>query len=297
MNRRERVLRAINRKDPDRVPWGELHLPKGLIERATGGADGFREELLAKRRFLDRFNLDLLVIEPSSERRRVVEEVGFWHEETDVFVFLLLTGGFTRVLNQVGWKEFFLTLAARPDQAAEQIKGANRELLEEAGPLLLPGVHGVIVGDDLAGRHGPLVDPAFLQAAVFPSLKELVGGIRSHVERPVFFHSDGKLDGIIDQVVEAGFQGLQGMEPTAGMDLGEVKRRCGDSLCLMGNLDLGCLLEGRDRELEDQVSLIMRSASPGGGFIFGTCGGLVEEIMTEQLEKLSHLVSKYGKYD
>ncbi|NPV92975.1 MAG: hypothetical protein HPY50_19585 [Firmicutes bacterium] len=294
MNRRERVLRAINRQEPDRVPWGEISIPRGLIRRAAGSWSGFGEEPPVKKRFLELLGMDLLVLDadsPSPAR----EEIRYWGRETDFFVFLLLTGGFTRVMRRMGWKEFFLAVAAEPKKIKAAIAGENRNLLAEAEPLLTEAVDGVIIGDDISARRA-LVDPGFLRESVFPSLQELVQGIRSLRERPVFFHSDGDLTGMLDEVVEAGFQGLQGMEPSAGMDLAAIKREYGGRLCLMGSLGLEPLLGEEGSGLEAEVARIMDAGAPGGGFIFSTTGGLVEEIDVERLERLSRLVAKYGKY-
>lgn len=287
--------RAINRQKPDRVPWGEINLPTRLIQRVIGNRSGFKEELLAKKRFLERFNMDLLVLDISSHQQSALDEIRYWSRESDFFVFLLFTGGFTRVLQRMGWKDFFLTIAAEPEEIKTAVAGENRKLLEEAKPLLEEEADGIIIGDDISGQR-TLVDPRFLRESVFPSLKELVQGIRSVRERPVFFHSDGNLAGLLDQVALAGFQGLQGMEDTAGMDLASIKQEYGERLCLMGNLGLDLLLDMDGPKLDAEVVRIMYAGAAGGGFIFSTTGGLVEEIEDSRLETLSRLVARYGKY-
>ncbi|MDH7480182.1 MAG: uroporphyrinogen decarboxylase family protein [Syntrophomonadaceae bacterium] len=295
MKRRERVYTTINHQQPDRVPWGEIYLPPALIYRACGRAPvDFKEQLLLKKQFLDRFKLDLLVTELTPENRGWLQkELDFWFNESDVFIFLLVTGGFTRLLNRLQWKEFFLAVAAEPGKMAEMLAEANRRLVDEVEPFLA-SVSGVIIGDDLAGRHGTLVDPGYLGEVYFPSLLPLVSSIKAGADRPVFFHSDGNIQSLLRAIIDAGFQGVQGLDPAAGMDIGGVKQQYGQQLCLMGNLDLNCLVACSDEELEKEVIRIVSSAAPGGGFIFGTAGGLLEEVDLERLERLSDFIIQYG---
>ena len=89
----------------------------------------------------------------------------------------------------------------------------------------------------------------------------------------MFFHSDGNLTALLDDIVAAGFDGLQCIEALAGMDIGAVKAQYGHSLCLWGNLDPAQLLEAGDpAELAHSVQQIIQAV--GRGLIFGTSSGL-----------------------
>lgn len=253
-----------------------------------------RERLLLKKSFLDRFKLDLLVLELTPENRGLLQtELDFWYNESDVFIFLLVTGGFTRLLNRLQWKDFFLAMATTPGKMAEMMAEANRQLVDEVEPFLAL-VSGVMIGDDLAGRHGTLVDPGFFKEVYFPSLLPLVSTIRAGADRPVFFHSDGNIQSLLEAIIDTGFQGVQGLDPTAGMDIGRIKQQYGQRICLMGNLDLSCLFSSNDEELEEEVARIISSGAAGGGFIFSTAGGLMEQVSLERLEKLSDFIIRYG---
>ena len=50
---------------------------------------------------------------------------------------------------------------------------------------------------------------------------------------PFIKHTDGNIWKILDMMVEAGIDGLHTIELHVGMDIGEVKRRCGDKICLV----------------------------------------------------------------
>ena len=85
---------------------------------------------------------------------------------------------------------------------------------------------------------------------------------------PVFFHSDGKVESMLPLIKDAGFDGLQCIEPAAGMDIGKVKSEYGKDLCLMGNIDPALLIDGSDskkenyEELSDAVMQLLSAAAP-----------------------------------
>ncbi len=148
---------------------------------------------------------------------------------------------------------------------------------------MIAGADGILIADDIAYRQSTTVSPTLLRELFFPSLARQVNGI-APLEVPVFFHSDGNLNGVIDDLVAIGFQGLQGIESAAGMDLARLKAAYGERVCLWGNLDPGDLFMDRNAEdLQKSVQDIIEGATGGGGFIFGTSSGLVGGMRPENI--------------
>ncbi len=58
----------------------------------------------------------------------------------------------------------------------------------------------------------------------------------------VIKHTDGKLWSIIDMIVDSGIDCLDPIDPQAGMDLAEVKARFGERIALKGNVDCAQLM-------------------------------------------------------
>ena len=70
------------------------------------------------------------------------------------------------------------------------------------------------------------------------------------------FHSDGNLWEILDNLVAAGIDLLHPVEPLAGMDPYELRRRY-PQLILCGTIDVSQLLPfGSPQEIRDQVVLV-----------------------------------------
>jgi uroporphyrinogen decarboxylase len=92
----------------------------------------------------------------------------------------------------------------------------------------------VILGDDYAHNHGPLMSPEVFRQFILPRLQKMVDLI--HEEGAFCIkHSDGNLYPLPDMIVGAGPDGINPIEPVAGMDLKTVKRLVGDKVCIAGN--------------------------------------------------------------
>jgi len=117
---------------------------------------------------------------------------------------------------------------------------------------------------------------------------------------PAFFHSDGNINAVLPHIFEAGFDGLQCIEPAAGMDLAAVQAQYGKRLCLMGNIDpaLVCGLDPSGQAASDPDGLqraVSRVTALGshGGVIFGTCSGLHAGMWPERVHQMYQLAAQH----
>ena len=103
---------------------------------------------------------------------------------------------------------------------------------------------------------------------------------------PVIFHSDGYLYDALPDIVNCGFDAIQSLQPSAGMDIERVKKEFGDKLCLIGNVDLNYLLPfGTPQEVEKEVKELVDKAGPDG-FILSTCNILTDAVKVENAKAM-----------
>ena len=98
------------------------------------------------------------------------------------------------------------------------------------------GAEVIILGDDYAGNHGPMMSPALFRQFILPPLAKMIAMIHEEGASCIK-HSDGDLYPILDDIVSAGPDGINPIEPVAGMELKKVKQLVGDKVCLTGNID------------------------------------------------------------
>ena len=86
-------------------------------------------------------------------------------------------------------------------------------------------------------------------------------------ELPVIFHSDGFVEPLLLQLVEAGIDCLQPLEVKAGMDLLRVKQRFGDRIALIGGMDARTLETNDAAVVRAELESKLPGAMAGGGYV------------------------------
>ena len=101
----------------------------------------------------------------------------------------------------------------------------------------------------------------------------------------------------LESIVTCGFDGLHSLQPSAGMDIGEIKRRYGDVFCLMGNIDLDYVMTmATPTEVEEEVKRTLDIAAPGGGYVLSTCNALIDAIPDDNALAMYQTADRYGLY-
>jgi uroporphyrinogen decarboxylase len=212
-----------------------------------------------------------------------------WVWDSDRFVFAMMDGAFGWGSRLLGLEGILLTAARSALQLLELVRSVealNLDLIQRAAA---SGAMGLVIADDIAYQRGLFFPPAILRSLFFPSLaKQVAAAHRAGL--PVFFHCDGDVTTVLDDLVETGLDGLHGIESAAGMDLRGIRERCGSRLCLWGNLDPRYLVQPQSHEqLRDAVRSIVSVADPEGGLIFGTSSGLFAGMSSENLRAVYSL--------
>lgn len=283
----ERVSRTIQGLAVDRVPRGEIIIdPEFCCRLLQTNTFSFAAAL----RFWELLQLDLVVLAPPNQHMagadlgggELTENIRRWRREADYFIFALVDGGFARALASLGFQQFMLAVRSEKNALKEMIQNFTGDAVTEAEAAVAAGAHGIIIADDIAYQNGTYLSPAHLQELYFFHLAEQVEKLKAGAA--LFFHSDGNINGVLPDLLTAGFTGLQGLEPGAGMDLAEVKAAYGADFCLMGNLDLSLLdASVAEEELRAAVYGTIQAGKEGGRYIFGTCGGLHRDLSVDRV--------------
>jgi hypothetical protein len=189
----------------------------------------------------------------------------------DPTVLILESGvGLTEMYWQVGMEDFAYLMADHPDIVDEWLEARHQAELRRvaviADPALIPIA---LTYDDIAYKNSTLFSPAWLRRLWVPRLARLNAAWH---DRDVYclFHSDGKLWGVLDDLVAAGIDGLNPLEVIAGMSVGEVRRRY-PKLFLTGGIDVSQLLPlGTPDEVRSACRTAIAEAEGRGYFLGST---------------------------
>lgn len=203
---------------------------------------------------------------------------------------------FTAAWMLMGMEHFCLALRENPElirRLYDRIWAIQSRTLLRV--LRFEAVGGVFHADDLAHSTGTLVAPSHFRRYVFPFYRWCSAVVRDR-GLPHIFHSDGRLNAVLDDIVECGFDALHPIEPKA-MDIAEVKRKYGDRLCLIGNIDLNyTLTRGTPEEVRREVAERILAIGPGGGYCVSSGNSITAYVPMENYLAMREAVFDYGAY-
>jgi uroporphyrinogen decarboxylase len=159
------------------------------------------------------------------------------------------------------------------------------------------GVDILRLGDDVGTQRGMLISPATWRRFLKPRLASVIAAARTErPDIPVFYHSDGDVRDIIDELIEIGVTILNPIQPEC-MDPVQIKRLYGDRLTLWGTLGTQTTLpHGKPEEIRAVVRKCMRRLGPGGGYVIGPTHTINRDVPWENIVAFYEAVQEYGSY-
>jgi len=157
------------------------------------------------------------------------------------------------------------------------------------------GAELFIESGDLAYHTGPMMSPQKFRELLLPAYRIITDAVHEKGGK-IVLHTDGQVTPLLDFVVDCGFDGLHSLEPTAGVDIALVKKKVGDKLCLMGNIDVAHdLTYGTKEEVFSSVKYAIKTAGPGGGFIV-SAANMHPHVKVPNLKWMVEATREYGNY-
>lgn len=217
--------------------------------------------------------------------------------DRDMFVFGQIGGPVTILDEALGMEDYMIAALENTSEIQFLSEAVMTFEAEKAKVLLDAGADAILVGDDIAFNSGPFLPPRVMRQVVYPLYRWLIAEIKRHRNVRVVLHSDGRLTPILEEIVACGFEGLHSLQPSAGMDIVEIKRRYGTVLALIGNIDLDYVMTmAPPSEVEDVVKKTIDAAAPGGGFILSTCNALIDAVPPANAIAMYETAHRYGVY-
>ncbi len=211
--------------------------------------------------------------------------------------FLMLHGDATySVPSGERMVDFAVQMAERPQELRDGAERMVDAALDDGRRLAEHGaVDGLALCSDYCFNTGPFMSPAQFGEFVAPYLTKLIAGYRE-MGLYTIKHTDGNIMPILDQLVAANPHALHSLDPQGGIDIAEVKRLCGDRLCLIGNVNCGLLDTGTDEQVVESARYALRHGMPGGGYVFSTSNCVYTGMRLERYELMLDVWRREGNY-
>lgn len=212
--------------------------------------------------------------------------VDFYRENSDLFLMCQINGPVGGVDWALGMEDYMCYCMTDTELVAQLAEKITAYEVGRAKKFLDHGAEAILIADDIAFNSGLLLPPRIMEQVAYPFYKKMIAEIKAYKDVPVVMHTDGYIYDALEKIVECGFDGLQSIQPSAGMDIGKVKQLVGDKLCLIGNVDLNYLLPfGTSEEVSTEVKKLAEIAGPTG-FVLSTCNIITDAVPVENAKAM-----------
>ncbi len=173
----------------------------------------------------------------------------------------------------------------------DQLTAFNVEIIHR---LAEAGVDLIVSGGDYCEARGPMVPLTVFRDVIFPDLEAQVAA--AHQRGLKFLkHTDGDIRPFLPELA-AIVDGLHSLDPSAGVDIGQVKAAYGDRLILMGNVSVDHLAQHTPTQIAAETKACLRAAAPGGGHILSSSNSWAAGAKLENCLAMVDAAKRYGVY-
>lgn len=170
-----------------------------------------------------------------------------------------------------GLDNLLMDIASEPEFVEDLLDHTMNHSLVLSRELVRMGVDILWWGDDFSVESGPIMSPPLFRRMLKPRYATVFKELRSINPRvKIAFHCDGKVEWALDDLVEAGVDILNPLQPDAN-DVAAVKKRYGKKLSFWGNVDTRHVMSaGTATQVVEEVKDVIRTLSPGGGHLLSS---------------------------
>ena len=145
----------------------------------------------------------------------------------------------------------------------------------------------IMLGDDVAQQQGLLMSIDTWREFLKPRLKATIDAVRAvRPDARIFYHSDGRVDDLIPELIEVGIDILNPVQPDC-MDPAAVKARYGDRLSFWGTISVQHTMPfGTPDAVKAEVRERIRTVGRGGGLILAPAHVLEPEVPWQNIAAL-----------
>ena len=290
MTGRERFFNALENRPPiDRIPTFELvhYLSMELLGKVHPCHRNFSQwnQMSREERRLQ-----------VRDMAQVLSEI---RELSGEEYFLCIHGDATMAIPD---GDNMVEVAAMMYEEPEKLIAMQRENLKNAEGLAraLAAHRGLLDGfalcSDYAFNANPFFSPDQFGELVAPVLRDEIAMYRA-LGFYTIKHSDGNLNPILDQIVDCKPHALHSIDPQGHMSLLDVRRKYGDRVATIGNVNCGLLQTGTEQQIEDDVLRCLSEgmADGGKGFVFSTSNCVYTGMALSRYQRMMDLFAERRK--
>lgn len=231
-------------------------------------------------------NIDFLVSE-AADYLSIREE---YPELADLAFGVEIYLGIDPVWHSIGFEDFCYDLMDEGrvvDRFMDRITDYFAELIEKMCRL---DFDYVWAADDIAYKQAPFFSQASYREHLLPYTRK----VAQKITKPWFYHSDGNLRPILDDLLSQGMNAIHPLEP-GSMDFKALRDDYGHRVAFVGGLSLNNLEAGTPEETAEETKDILDIFKGKASYLMSSCNTITPYVKPKNYKAMLETLKKYGK--
>ncbi len=191
-------------------------------------------------------------------------------------------------------EESWMNLVRQPEVCRKVAELQGRRMLREVELFAKLGVDGIMPCGDLGSSTALMASPRLYREMVLPWHRAHAAEARRHGLK-ILKHCCGHTWPVIDDLADT-YDAYEAIQESAGMDIGKLKARVGDRLCLWGCIWHEHIILGTPEDIRADARYAFSTAAPGGGYIMGSTHSLAVGAKVENVLEMKRCRDEWGAY-
>ena len=215
---------------------------------------------------------------------------------------IAVAGNLTQTLFEQAWlisgfEEFMMNMIAEPEMAECLLDKLLKLRIKMAERFATVDVDVLMLGDDVGMQTGMLISSQQWRKWLKPRLAEIIASAKAvKPDIHIFYHSDGNIEPIINELIEVGVTVLNPIQPEC-MDPAQIKKKYGSKISFWGAIGVQTNLPfGTPEDVRQEVKLRMETIGKDGGFIIGPTHYIEPEVSWDNLVAMFDAIEEFGYY-
>jgi uroporphyrinogen decarboxylase len=196
-----------------------------------------------------------------------------------------------------GMPELFYDLASDPATADFLLDRITERVVAGAQQFAAADIDILILGDDIATQRGLLMSLPMWRGVFKPRLQRVIQAAKTvKPDLLIFYHSDGNVWDAIPDLIEAGVEVLNPVQPEC-IDPARVKEAFGERLAFFGTVSIQRTMPfGTPDDVRAEVKERIKTVGRGGGLLLAPTHVLQPDTPWENIVALFDAVREFGRY-
>ena len=214
-----------------------------------------------------------------------------------------VVAGMQETIFEIAWQvrsmeRLFTDMVFAPELAAAVLDPITSLRVAAARHLAAAGADILSLGDDVAMQTGLLMSKATWRQWLGPRLKAVIDAAKAvKPDILIHYHSDGAITDLIPDLIEAGVEILNPMQPEC-VDHAWVKQHYGDRLAFWGGLGVQSVLPfGTPEQVRTHVKEVLADLGADGGLVIAPSHVLETDTPVANIVAMREAIEECGGYD